>query len=169
MTLHIFKHQYISSSAHAFIPKRKSSWVLVTQPKGHNWPYLMPWSHISVINASPGYTCKRNRPDMLFTMFGSPLQMHLMIALTANPSVHNPCSIGRENLWWHNSNRFKSMSWDEAVITKQGWKIQIRLKVEFSNEVHTLQLLQSQDLSEEGCSHQIAYIAMPAKKEIRIN
>ena len=32
-------------------------------------------------------------------MFGSPLQIHRMIALTANPSVHSPCSMGRENLW----------------------------------------------------------------------
>ena len=61
--------------------------------------YLKPSSHISVIKVSPGYTCKRNRPDMLLTKFGSPLQIHLMIALTANPSVHNPGKIGRENLW----------------------------------------------------------------------
>lgn len=35
---------------------------------------------------------------MFLMMFASPLQIHLMIALTANPSVHNPCNIGRENL-----------------------------------------------------------------------
>uniref|UniRef100_A0A6N2LFE2 Uncharacterized protein n=1 Tax=Salix viminalis TaxID=40686 RepID=A0A6N2LFE2_SALVM len=60
--------------------------------------YLKPSSHISVIKVSPGYTCKRNRPDMVLMVFASPLQMHLMIALTANPSEHNPCNIGRENL-----------------------------------------------------------------------
>jgi hypothetical protein len=35
---------------------------------------------------------------MVLMMFASPLQMHLMTALTANPSEHNPCNIGRENL-----------------------------------------------------------------------
>lgn len=60
--------------------------------------YLKPSSHISVIKVSPGYTCKRNLADMLLIKFGSPRQIHLMIALTANPSVHNPCNIGRENL-----------------------------------------------------------------------
>lgn len=34
---------------------------------------------------------------MVLMMFASPLQMHLMTALTANPSEHNPCNIGREN------------------------------------------------------------------------
>lgn len=36
---------------------------------------------------------------MLLTMFGPPLHIHLMIALTAKPSVHSPWSIGRENLF----------------------------------------------------------------------
>ena len=61
--------------------------------------YLKSSSHISVIKVSPGNMCKRNLPVMLLIKFGSPLQIHLMIALTANPSVHNPCKIGRENLW----------------------------------------------------------------------
>lgn len=60
--------------------------------------YLKPSSHISVIKVSPGYTCRRNRPNIFLTICGSPLQIHLIIALTAKPSVHSPCNIGRENL-----------------------------------------------------------------------
>lgn len=60
--------------------------------------YLKPSSHISVIRVSPGKTVVRNRPDMVLTAVGSPLQTHLMIALIANPSVHSPCNIGRGNL-----------------------------------------------------------------------
>lgn len=60
--------------------------------------HLKPWSHISVTKVSPGYTCKRNRLNIFLTMFGSPLQINLMIALTANPIVHSPCNIGREKL-----------------------------------------------------------------------
>lgn len=60
--------------------------------------YLDPSSHISVISVSPGYTGRSNRPDILLTMLGSPPHIHLIIPLTAKPSVHSPCSIGRENL-----------------------------------------------------------------------
>lgn len=63
--------------------------------------YLKPSSHISVIIVSPGKTVVRNRPDMVLTAVGSPLQTHLMIALIAKPSVHNPCNIGRGNLQWN--------------------------------------------------------------------
>lgn len=35
---------------------------------------------------------------MLLTTSGSPPHIHLIIALTAKPRVHSPCSIGRENL-----------------------------------------------------------------------
>lgn len=36
---------------------------------------------------------------MFLIMFWSPPQMHLITALTANPSVQSPCRIGRENLF----------------------------------------------------------------------
>lgn len=71
--------------------------------------YLEPCSHISVIKVSPAYTGRRNRYDIPFTMFGSPLQIQtdLMIAPTTNPSVHNPCNIGCGNLQhgWHSKIR----------------------------------------------------------------
>lgn len=103
--------------------------------------YLKPSSHISVIKVSPGYTCKRNRADMLLTKFGSPRQTHLMIALTANPSVHNPCNIGRENLHKmlerkklgkHNTSGF---IWIFCLTTK--WRLTI-LESHFINPNKTL-------------------------------
>lgn len=60
--------------------------------------YFVPSGHISVIRVSPGYTWRRNRPKMLFTAVSSPLQIDLMMALTAKPNVQRPCRIGRENL-----------------------------------------------------------------------